>query len=104
MSHTPGKWRLSTPEEYEDDGFAGSVVSDDDGEVWYIAAVCLGLPNGQVEANARLLAAAPDLLEALEWAMNQHGLHSEPNLIPKQNQDYFDNWHKARAAIAKAKS
>ncbi len=64
MEHTKGKWEL--------DNLAIYVTEFGGGRLW-IATVCVGLPKGQKEetANARLIAAAPDLLAAClmarEW-------------------------------------
>lgn len=69
--HTPGPWET----------FKGQ-----DG--WGIVGLCGGYYGELSEANARLIAAAPELLEAL------HGLLLFPN-NPREN-------NKARAAIAKA--
>ena len=84
--HTPGPWR---------------VVEEDlrGGRHYSIAANAM--PDGYVmdgiheddngEANATLMAAAPDLLAALEYVMSAHG---------EQLDDAFD---KAQRAIARAK-
>lgn len=64
--HTPGPWKAKTLEEWVE-GKGGLVVIDAPGK-W------LSLANAHIhrdsreegEANARLIAAAPDLLEALE--------------------------------------
>jgi hypothetical protein len=65
--HTPGPWRV-------DAGCPRQVIWYD-GARMRVVATCsdnLGLINGAVEeamANARLIAAAPELLESLKWAM-----------------------------------
>ena len=63
--HTEGPWTLRPLNkeigEYE---IIGPRHSDETGESEYIAVVCGGLPESA--ANARLIAAAPELLEALE--------------------------------------
>jgi hypothetical protein len=56
--HTKGPWRAHKPEESN-----GYVYVDTDGKSGDIA-VCYG-PEGDEYANARLIAAAPDLLAAL---------------------------------------
>jgi hypothetical protein len=60
---------------------------------------CEGYPDTQAdlqgEANARLIAAAPDLLEALEGIMFQNSDISEQEMVVR--------YVKARAAIAKAR-
>ena len=57
--HTPGPWRVG--------------VTSDAGEVdviaeggWFVAVACDSAGDGDTEANANLIAAAPDMLEALE--------------------------------------
>jgi hypothetical protein len=73
MSHTPGPWEHDS--EYRDDS--------EDCEVWCgngIGCVCSVhsglLPEGSCKANARLIAAAPDLLKACEDSLSY--LHGEP--------------------------
>lgn len=55
----------------------------------------------EVAANARLIAAAPELLEALQWAMGTGGL-TYSHLVRGQNDNWCNSVDKARAAIAKA--
>jgi hypothetical protein len=92
--HTPGPWTLSAY-------YPNRVIGDrNDGEGRYVADChCNGL-NGAEQpedaANARLIAAAPDLLEALQGMLDVYGndghLHA-PALAALRA---------ARAAIAKA--
>lgn len=51
-------------------------------------------------ANASLIAAAPDLLEALKWAMAQIG--APPKRIKGQNEGFCDKYDAARTALSKA--
>ncbi len=78
MAHTPGPWRV-------DDGDSTLRVRSTDTFVC-VALVTGGvdsedndLPNGPTyQANARLIAAAPELLDALEDFVTWHGgAHSE---------------------------
>lgn len=74
---TPGKW----------------FYSDLLGEVKSLKGLLIAdlIVNGKEDDNGRLIAAAPELLEALQDALHahdKHGVHSE--------------WDFARAAIAKA--
>lgn len=87
MNHTPGPWVAS-----EMRVFRGDI----DGNT-YIAGTApadySGGDTSEAKANARLIAAAPDLLAALE-AVIANGHESAPGLGAYLN---------ARAAIAKAK-
>jgi SHS2 domain-containing protein len=65
-------------------------------------------PTAEVEADARLIAAAPELLEALEEAAD--ALADEQSVIDEEERNehpvlagHFETLQKARAAIAKAK-
>jgi hypothetical protein len=82
-THTPGPWELT---QYgavvRKDGHGQTVVYTDNGES------CI---NG--EANARLIAAAPDLLAALEMVMDAAEDGGDMNDI---------DWDMIRAAIARA--
>lgn len=92
--HTPGPW-YHTGREFND-------VRDSDDE---LVAVALHLRVGQperslqeAEANARLISAAPDLLEALEL---MYACYADPSWISHKQQE--DKIHaQVRSAIAKA--
>ena len=75
MKHTPGPW-VFVADDYnvkDDSGeHIGSIKSMDG---WYICAVDGIGRQTEASANARLIAAAPDLLAALEdahWALVHH--------------------------------
>lgn len=84
--HTPGPW--------EHVGGGDIMAPFDQTDKWYVANAYDGLPDGHHDANCNLIAAAPDLLEALElliaetdpWSLNA----GEP-------------WCRVRAAISKAR-
>lgn len=78
--HTPGPW-----------GASGTVVRADNGQGAVIAE--LGKVRDVNLANAALIAAAPELLRALEDLLAVH--ETKRNLA-------HDVWEAARAAIAKA--
>jgi hypothetical protein len=85
MAHTPGPWTLhldSIP--YVNCGEAGPAF----GPVVMAGSV------DEMMANARLIAAAPDLLEACKAMMQW--VEQRPQTHP------YDGWELARAAIAKA--
>jgi hypothetical protein len=79
-AHTPGPWEPLTDRHCELLIFAPSAEE-------FVCGVTVFLPDA--EANARLIAAAPDLLEALKRVCS-HGYRTSPD------------WDNARAAIAKA--
>jgi len=81
-THTPGLWSADNG----DSDLWG--VFDDNGA--YIAYLCepagggyrIDRPDGENEANARLIAAAPELLAALQgvaWKIRAYGSHWEPS-------------------------
>lgn len=66
MKHTPGPWKVT------DNNYTLGVETEDG--KYSVCDVCLS--NGETrndaeedKANARLIASAPELLEALKWAM-----------------------------------
>ena len=89
MSHTPGPWSVSKRATLR-------VIAHDDNTI--ASTGCTDNLRDQWEANARLIAAAPDLLAALEKLYRLHcGLDS-------WHEDAMSNtWASAIAAIAKAK-
>lgn len=75
--HTPGPWKLSHTR------IQGFRVSDSTG--WGVAVV---LKDTNDEANARLIAAAPQMLEALEavapflhWLDQEQGIHLAGDML-----------------------
>ncbi len=90
--HTPGPWTAGN------DGYiysAGDIVADS-------TFGCL--PQIEGDHNARLIAAAPDLLAALEGIINLHG--KACNGLPfseNETQEWTNAHYVARAAIRKAK-
>ena len=101
--HTPGPWRKVTANDYKSLGV--ETVSDD---IYARVTICEiqlahGEPfnsdeNDEPKANARLIAAAPELLEALKkatmalaWHEQEHGVAMDAVIVEQ-----------ARAAIAKA--
>jgi hypothetical protein len=84
--HTPGPWYIDCQNESAAIGYRAIV--DKDGYT-----VCSPSPMGQ--ANARLIAAAPDLLAALDKILGEIGVRGKISR---------DDWRveAARSAIAKA--
>lgn len=91
--HTPWPWK--------DLGGGDIGAPFDATDDWVVAMACDGIPDGQYEANTRLIAAAPDLLEALEKLVSYDDMaeDDEGNLMVH----YADMVNSARAAIAKAR-
>lgn len=90
--HTPGPWHVSkaSPTRVIESGPRGNSIAK------------MGLNLGacsqeEAEANARLIAAAPDLLEALQGMLLGFSLTQNPDAYPSDAP-----CNKARAAIAKA--
>jgi len=83
MSHTPGPWEITTRLTF---GWDVKVKDRD----WLICGLCFE-DDDDKKADALLIAAAPDLLEALETLIQDQRDASLPVLA------------KARAAIAKAR-
>ena len=64
-THTPGPWIIGTDPRYPSEPCVDAVV---DGVVWHIALCHMGLgpDDTSAEANARLIACAPELYAALK--------------------------------------
>lgn len=87
--HTPGNW-------FVDVASSGLRVLTDDRRATIICQEIGPPSNPAAQADARLIAAAPELLEALR------GLLSEANSASKPLHEYSEWSNKARSAIAKA--
>ncbi len=95
--HTPGPWTVYPTTELVDnrgtEGVTGYNIESESGEIVGMEGIEFWKENA--EANANLIASAPDLLEALETALHDSGCDG----------DLCAHWwhEKARRAIAKAK-
>ena len=87
--HTPGPWEVA----YQDKN-GQSVVKGEHIEVATCWHHCVGSIEKEMHANARLIAAAPELLEALKEIVDAADGAGWEQLDP--------SFKKARAAIAKA--
>ena len=63
IKHTPGPWRVGTPPPNGE-----QCIGDSKGLM--VAVATTGIALNETLANARMIAAAPDLLEALEGLLN----------------------------------
>lgn len=93
MKHTPGPWTYDVNED-------GELLEMEAGNEWVSNGCgCCGSPRVSNVEDARLMAAAPDLLDALKnilsWAVDVH----DPRVEVVINYAGIDA---ARAAIAKA--
>jgi hypothetical protein len=97
-NHTPGPWVVWSPNE-----FGNPSIGRESGPS--LAIVFRSNHEAELEANARLIAAAPDLLAALEhaeYALTRWAMYGHSDRPPEQYR--ADEWARdARAAIAKAK-
>jgi len=94
--HTSGPWW------HDDDKEVGCIViraPDGDGVPWQIASMCDFGPSGDEEANARLIAAAPELLAALKDLLD-----AVARDVPGAASITTGPMGAARAAIAKAEA
>jgi len=91
-THTPGVW-IATKGEYR-----GWTIGEASGDSRAIAEIPFAahwsVHAERYEADARLIAAAPELLEALKAFVN--------DIVPNSPKDPL--WEQARAAIQKAES
>ncbi|ENM3040138.1 hypothetical protein AB7A53_005420 [Pseudomonas aeruginosa] len=95
QSYTPGPWDYWSGYNPVDE--LEAQITTEDGDI-VIASYNRQIPEG--EANAKLLAAAPELLEALEDAVNR--LNSCLILLECDDEFIAKETAQARAAIAKA--
>jgi len=91
--HTPGPWSLWTGRPY---GEHGTITDDRLGR--HLAVMSGGAP--ETAANARLIAAAPELLEALKQIAYRTGAISLPESVALETMRGL--WYTATTAIAKA--
>lgn len=72
MSHTPGPWTI---EEYGDEDAPSLVIHKDSGtRVCFMATPGSHGDPARIEADAHLIAAAPDMYEAIEQALDDMGV------------------------------
>ncbi len=95
--HTPGPWRVGALQSY--DGYTGQPFRNvwaGQGDAATVTARAIrseGAMTNDVDADARLIAAAPELLAALSELLAEAEEFHNP---------HTEGWNMARAAIAKA--
>lgn len=104
QSHTPGPWKWSESYKTEDGRETFTLVCEN---YEYGILSCDGLGNSpqslgpQGMADAKLIVAAPELLEALQGMLEVYGGQYNDDCLPKSSSE-LDLIQQARAAIAKA--
>lgn len=91
--HTPGPWRIAQ----QSSPFPWVIESELREDEIAHAPINSGNTHAEDQANARLIAAAPDLLEALEAVVASASPH------PVEHPAMTKAWGIARAAIAKVR-
>lgn len=93
---TPGAWFATY-----DHGSSNWIIDVIDDKKQLVACA---IPDSKLEseANARLIAAAPEMLAALQEIVRQHGLDAENTLLPPIPNRWMDAISKAEKAINKA--
>lgn len=102
MEHTPGPWEV-TP----NGGIAGNgqnVVCNDISTLLNYGGLPIGNGFGEAEANARLIAAAPDLLAALQALRGAFVHIPGDDAGNKVRTAIFDKCPNVRAAINQARA
>lgn len=97
--HTPGPWRAGYGSQAERGEFMIVRAEEIDGQP-YIATCYSGSVVGSHEANARLIAAAPELLEVCRGLVRE----AEDTFIDPEemSSEFVALWKAAKVAIAKA--
>ena len=108
--HTPGPWYVGSGTYEGRNIYSVASVTDDEGFT-YQPIVATAEDDGIDcwDANARLIAAAPDLLEALKWyeskakQMGRAAIHQDSKLMLELMKEVAVEYGaQARAAIARA--
>jgi hypothetical protein len=95
--HTPGPWKMHHPS-----SVVGSLVSY--GDLTKGENICTVMPQLDIavcEANARLISAAPELLDSLEQFVALANFDADT--LPKTTEEWDAMVTEAEVAIAKAK-
>ena len=103
-AHTPGPWH--DHEHYTDNKHDGHIIAGSDGHgitrTWHDRFDNSRRSAEKVDANVRLIAAAPELLAALEQAAAGLATCANHETDPSSKAAISEWFHNARAAIAKA--
>jgi len=109
-SFTPGPWYVGTGTYDGRSIYSANAITDSEGFTYHpVIAAAEDNEVPQWDANARLIAAAPDLLKALQWyeakavQMGRAAIHQDSKLmLALMKEIAVEYGAQARAAIAKA--
>lgn len=95
---TPGPWSIVP----YGDGSSLVIHSDEDNRVCFMATASSDRPSSHasIRANARLIAAAPDLLEALQGMVGLTKLLLSRDDLPRDVREVLEVSHRVEAANA----
>lgn len=98
MKHTPGPWEVVR-------SWRGELEPFDAKNDHHLLSSESPLPLEEREANAHLIAAAPELLEALEALMAAYESYARDQEYEgnRWQPEYDENYQQAKKAVAKAK-
>lgn len=99
VKHTPGPWAIYVPKSLSNDDMAYGIDTDKDTESESVVLFYGGILKKE---DACLIAAAPDLLDALETIIKWNRDHAEAQYGDPNKCETWACVVKARAAIAKA--
>ena len=107
MNHTPGPWELGPAGFEGNPPYVNIYQEGDDDDALFIGTVgAEEVDEETAEANARLIAAAPELLQACQTMLKAYRLIPVPDCITEQEQDEYAGLESARKnlinAVAKA--
>lgn len=97
MAHTPAPWKVSS--EKHADEYACVITGGEHNGIIAKAELSPYHDIDRAEANAKLISAAPELLEALEEIKSLYMISA----ISEYRKPFQSAWNKVESAIAKAK-
>ena len=104
--HTPGPWTIYSGQL---SGQAAALIAHSDTMTVVARLPEFEIADETLRANARLIAAAPELVEALEPFVAAYLARCDPGIADLDNEQplalhvSLGDWRKARALLAKAK-
>ncbi len=99
MKHTKGKWKIKTHKIGNYNIYTDECDSDGIADCWHI-----NKNADEVKANAKLIAAAPDMLKALEESLRMNTMSKELGYVTIEIVEWLKITSLAQKAIKKATS